>query len=105
MLHALIDAGAKVMAYDPVAMPSAKRELPARWFDAGSLKLVDKQYDALNGADAMVLMTEWKPFRHPDFPLMKKLLKQPVIFDGRNQYDLGQIRAAGFEYQGIGRRV
>lgn len=104
LLHALIGAGATVTAYDPVAAESAKRELPAKWFDSGALKLVDKQYDALDGADAMVLVTEWKPFRHPDFALIKKLLKQPIIFDGRNQYDIAPLRAAGFEYQGIGRR-
>lgn len=104
LLHALIGAGATVTAYDPVAAESAKRELPAKWFDSGILKLVDKQYDALDGADAMVLVTEWKPFRHPDFALIKKLLKQPIIFDGRNQYDIAPLRAAGFEYQGIGRR-
>jgi len=85
-------------------MASAQRELPARWFETGALKLVKHQYDALDGADAMVLVTEWKPFRHPDFGMIRKLLKQPVIFDGRNQYDPSQLRDLGFEYQGIGRR-
>jgi UDPglucose 6-dehydrogenase len=104
LLQALIGAGAAVKAYDPIAMPAARRELPARWVESGSLKFVDLQYDALDGADAMVLITEWKPFRHPDFDLFKKLLKQPVVFDGRNQYDPGQLRALGIEYFGIGRR-
>jgi UDPglucose 6-dehydrogenase len=104
LLHELIAAGATVKAYDPVAMPSARRELPARWFETGGLTLVERQYDALSGVDALVLVTEWKPFRHPDFALIKKLLKQPVIFDGRNQYDPAHLRASGFEYQGIGRR-
>ncbi|HKQ30504.1 MAG TPA: UDP-glucose/GDP-mannose dehydrogenase family protein [Burkholderiales bacterium] len=104
LLHHLIGAGATVKAYDPVAMPSARREFPSRWLETGALKLVERQYDALDGTDAMVLVTEWKPFRHPDFALMKRLLKQPVIFDGRNQYDPVQLRTAGFEYQGIGRR-
>jgi UDPglucose 6-dehydrogenase len=65
--------------------------------------LVDEQYGALDGADAMILITEWKPFRHPDLDRIKKLLRQPIIFDGRNQYDPSHLRAAGFEYWGIGR--
>jgi UDPglucose 6-dehydrogenase len=105
LLQSLIAAGATVKAYDPAAMESARRELPARWFETGALKLVEHQYHALDGTDAMVLVTEWKPFRHPDFGLVRKLLKQPVIFDGRNQYDPSQLRDLGFEYQGIGRRV
>jgi UDPglucose 6-dehydrogenase len=103
LIRQLVDAGASVKAYDPVAMPAAGRELPRAWFDGGRLKLVDEQYSALEGVDAMVLVTEWKPFRHPDFARIKKLLKQPVIFDGRNQYDPQLLREAGFEYSGIGR--
>lgn len=104
LLHSLIAAGATVKAYDPVAMDSAQRELPARWFETGALTLVKHQYEALDGADAMVLVTEWKPFRHPDFAQIKKMLRQPAIFDGRNQYDPLQLRDLGFEYQAIGRR-
>ncbi len=103
LLEALLGAGARVKAYDPVAMPVTQRELPAKWFGSGGLELVAQQYDALSGADALILVTEWKPFRHPDFDRIKKLLKQPVIFDGRNQYDPAYLRAAGFEYSGIGR--
>lgn len=103
LLEELLGAGARVKAYDPVAMPAAQRELPAEWFSSGQLELVSQQYDALSGADALILVTEWKPFRHPDFDRIKKLLKQPVIFDGRNQYDPIHLRAAGFEYTGIGR--
>lgn len=103
LLDALIDAGATVRAYDPVAMVVARRELPKSWFDSGKLKLVQHQYEALEGVDAMVLITEWKPFRHPDFDQMKRIMKQPVIFDGRNQYDPALLCAAGFEYKGIGR--
>lgn len=103
LLEELIGAGARVKAYDPVAMPVAQRELPAEWLRNGKLELVPQQYDALLGADALVLVTEWKPFRHPDFDRIKKLLKQPVIFDGRNQYDPTHLRAVGFEYTGIGR--
>jgi len=103
LLHELIDAGAKIKAYDPVAMKAAKRELPENWFKSGQLQLVDEQYSALENADAMILMTEWKPFRHPDFGRIKSLLKQPVIFDGRNQYDPVVLKGSGFEYSGIGR--
>ena len=103
LLEELLGAGARVKAYDPVAIPVAQRELPAEWFSSGRLELVPQQYDALSGSDALILVTEWKPFRHPDFDRIKKLLKQPVIFDGRNQYDPATLRAAGFEYTGIGR--
>ncbi len=103
LLRDLIAVGAEIKAYDPVAMPSAKRELPSEWFKNGQLRMVDEQYSALEGADAMVLMTEWKPFRHPDFDRIKKILKHPVIFDGRNLYDPKLLREAGFEYNGIGR--
>ena len=103
LLEELLGAGARVKAHDPVAMPAAQRELPAEWFSSGRLELVPQQYDALSGADALILVTEWKPFRHPDFDRIRKLLKQPVIFDGRNQYDPATLRAAGFEYTGIGR--
>ncbi|MCR4345792.1 MAG: UDP-glucose/GDP-mannose dehydrogenase family protein [Sulfuricaulis sp.] len=103
LLEKLMNAGAIVKAYDPVAMPTAKRELPNEWFKTGQLKLVDEQYSALDGTDAMVLVTEWKPFRHPDFSRIKKIMKNAVIFDGRNQYDPTLLREAGFEYSGIGR--
>jgi UDPglucose 6-dehydrogenase len=103
LLHGLIAAGASVVAYDPVAMDAAKRELPPEWFDKGHLTLVTEQYTALRGVDAMILITEWKPFRHPDFEKIKKMMKSPVIFDGRNQYDPKALREAGFEYSGIGR--
>ena len=67
------------------------------------MELVAQQYDALKNVDALVLVTEWKPFRHPDFALMKQIMRRPVIFDGRNQYDPAQLRAGGFEYAGVGR--
>jgi UDPglucose 6-dehydrogenase len=103
LLHALIGAGAKVQAYDPVAMPTARRELPEGWFREGKLTFVEGQYEALKGVDAMVLVTEWKPFRHPDFARIKQLMREAVIFDGRNQYEPQQLRELGFEYRGIGR--
>ncbi len=104
LLQALIEAGARVQAHDPAAMAAARRELPAAWFDDRRLTLMDDPYAALAGAEALILVTEWKPYRHPDFARIKELLKQPVIFDGRNQYDPAQLARLGFEYQGIGRR-
>ncbi|MFU8806947.1 MAG: UDP-glucose dehydrogenase family protein, partial [Bradymonadaceae bacterium] len=81
LLESLMKAGARVQAYDPVAMDAARRELPAAWFDEKRLILADHQYDALEGVDALVLVTEWKPFRHPDFGAMKRLMKGASIFD------------------------
>ena len=103
LIERLLDAGARVKAYDPVATENARRTLPADWFESGRLELVAQQYDATKGADALVLVTEWKPFRHLDFQAMKNVMRTPLIFDGRNQYDPQQVRAAGFEYFGIGR--
>jgi UDPglucose 6-dehydrogenase len=103
LIERLLEAGAAVRAYDPVAMPNAREQLPAAWQGPGKLEFAEHQYDALKGADALALVTEWKPFRHPDFEALKKLLRSPVIFDGRNQYEPSQVRAAGFEYFGMGR--
>jgi UDPglucose 6-dehydrogenase len=103
LISALLQAGAKVQAFDPVAHEVAKHELPATALQSGQLSLADNQYAALEQADALVLVTEWKPFRHPDFALIKKLLRQPVVFDGRNQYNPKAMREAGFTYSGIGR--
>ncbi|NIR92076.1 MAG: UDP-glucose/GDP-mannose dehydrogenase family protein [Gammaproteobacteria bacterium] len=103
LLRELIAAGAQVRAHDPVAMDVARRTLPEAWFGNGDLVLLEDPYDALDGADAMVLVTEWKPFRRPSLDLVKSKLRQPIVFDGRNQYDPAKLRAAGFEYTGIGR--
>ncbi len=103
LLEELISRNARVQAYDPVAMAVAREMLPSDWFDSGKLQLADHQYEALEGADALVLVTEWKPFCYPDLTAMKKLMRQHVILDGRNQYDPKQMRDAGFEYHGIGR--
>lgn len=103
IMHELIAAGAKVVAYDPVASKVAKQELPQDWFTHGHLKLVDEQYTVLHDANALILVTEWKPFRNPNFLKMKELMKNPIIFDGRNQYEPRQLRKSGFEYFTIGR--
>jgi UDPglucose 6-dehydrogenase len=105
LLRDLVGSGARVHAHDPAAMDAARHMLPPEWFTGGRLELHDDQYDALRGVDAMILVTEWKPFRHPDFAMMKQIMKHPVIFDGRNQYTADMLRSDGFEYFGIGRHA
>ena len=103
LANALINAGAHVLAHDPIAIATARAETPEAWYASGQMRLLDNQYDALEQVDAMLLVTEWKSFRHPDFARMRGLMKRPIIFDGRNQYEPKSIREAGFEYHGIGR--
>ncbi|MGQ0749527.1 MAG: UDP-glucose dehydrogenase family protein [Betaproteobacteria bacterium] len=103
LIERLLNANAGVRAYDPIAMDNARRTFPEEWLRSDKFELVDRQYDAPAGADALALVTEWKPFRRPDFDELKKRMVSPVIFDGRNQYDPRQVRAAGFKYVGIGR--
>lgn len=103
ILHELIAAGAKVVAYDPVAAEVAHEELPKEWFENGHLKLAEHQYDVLPNVDALILVTEWKPFNNPDFEKMKDLMKSHVIFDGRNQYEPKLMHKLGFSYLTIGR--
>ena len=103
LMQQLVDAGAKVKAYDPVAVEVARRTLPAHWLKNGQVTLTEHQYDALDGVAALALVTEWKPFRYPDFGVVKKRMKQPIIFDGRNLYDPAELRILGFEYFGMGR--
>lgn len=103
LIKALVEAGASVSAYDPVALETAAKELPIEWLDDGRVTLQKYQYDVLKGVDAMVLVTEWKRFRQPDFDAMKDLMHAPVIFDGRNQYDPEMLSGHGFTYYAIGR--
>ena len=103
LLGELIAAGAQVLAYDPEALEAARAELPPHWFERGRVTLVRHQYEALEQVDALALVTEWKPFRHPDFRAMKEMMKQAIIFDGRNQYNPLNLKEDGFEYFGIGR--
>ncbi len=105
LIQGLIESGARVRAYDPVAMDQAKSQFPKGWVADGRLTFVDNQYHALEGADAMVLVTEWKAFRQPDFNSMSNLLENSIIFDGRNQYDPDEMAEKGFEYHGIGRET
>ena len=95
----LLAAGATVTAYDPVAMHEAQRVLG----EQPSIRYAQTPNDALEGADALVIVTEWKEFRSPDFDLIKARLKQPLIVDGRNLYDPALVRGLGFDYLAIGR--
>ena len=95
----LLAAGATVTAYDPVAMPEARHCFP----DQAGLCYADNQTAALEAADGLIIVTEWKEFRSPDFDNLKAKLKTPVIFDGRNMYDPKVVRGLGFEYLAIGR--
>src|SRR5450830_1139702 len=95
----LLAAGATVTAYDPVAMAEAQHSFA----NTPGLSYADNQTDALANADALVIVTEWKEFRSPDFDHIKATLKHPVIFDGRNMYDPKLVRSMGFEYLAIGR--
>jgi len=99
LLEALWAAGAKVRAYDPVAMGEARRLYGER----PDLALVDSAEAALNGADALALVTEWQEFRSPDFDLIRDSLSRKVIFDGRNLYDPAMVKSFRLTYHGIGR--
>ncbi len=99
LIDALLTAGALVRAYDPEASHEAQRSFGPR----DGLAFVDSDEAALEGADALCLVTEWKAFWAPDFPLMARMLKDRVIFDGRNIYDPQRVEAAGLAYYGIGR--
>ena len=117
VIESLLKDGAEISAFDPVAMENAKRIFSAGSFgegekakrrrageEWGDLKFAKDQYEALKGADALILVTEWQEFREPDYERMKKLMKGHVIFDGRNIYNPEKVRGLGFEYYGIGRK-
>jgi UDPglucose 6-dehydrogenase len=99
LMESLWQAGARVRAYDPVAMPETKRLYSGRT----DLELTKSAPEALEGADALAIVTEWQEFRSPDFDLVRAKLKQPVIFDGRNLYDPLLVKQYGVTYYGIGR--
>jgi UDPglucose 6-dehydrogenase len=99
LLAQLWEAGARVRAYDPEAMDEARRIYGER----GDLDLVASPGAALDGADALIVLTEWKAFWSPDFAKLKATLKEPAIFDGRNIYEPAEVEAAGLAYYGIGR--
>ena len=99
LMEALWAQGALVQAYDPQAMS----ETQCLYGKRSDLQLCETPEAALQGADALIIMTEWKPFRSPDFELIKTNLNQPVIFDGRNLYDPQRMRQRGITYYAIGR--
>jgi UDPglucose 6-dehydrogenase len=97
LIEALLGKGAKVIAHDPVAQSVARRHFQDR------ITYAETPYDALKGADALFLVTEWNDFRNADFERMKALMKTPVVFDGRNVLDPSRMRSLGFTYYGVGR--
>jgi len=99
IIDELLKEGAEVVAFDPEGMPNIKKLL------GDKISYAANRYDALDGADALLIITEWSVFRTPDFEFMKEKLKAPVIFDGRNLYDLERVKECGFYYNSIGRKV
>jgi UDPglucose 6-dehydrogenase len=99
IIDELINEGATIVAFDPEGMPNVKKLL------GDKIEYAANRYDALDGADALLIVTEWPVFRTPDFDFMKEKLKANVIFDGRNLYDLERMKDYGFYYNSIGRRV
>jgi UDPglucose 6-dehydrogenase len=97
MIERLLEAGAKVTAFDPEAMPNVRQRFGDR------IAFANSPMEALSGADALLICTEWQVFRNPDFEAMKRAMKRPVIFDGRNLYDLDRMQETGFYYKSIGR--
>jgi UDPglucose 6-dehydrogenase len=97
LIEALLAAGATVAAHDPAAMTEGRRRL------GDVIRYADSNYDALEGADALVIVTDWNEYRHPDFNRMKRMLRRPIIIDGRNLYNADRLRSLGFVYDSIGR--
>jgi UDPglucose 6-dehydrogenase len=97
LIQALLGAGATVVAHDPAAMKEARRRL------GDSIELADLAYDAIEGADALVVVTDWNEYRHPDLTRIKSALRRPIVVDGRNLYSVDKMRAMGFTYASIGR--
>ena len=101
ILSELIERGAKIQAHDPESMKMA--QTPEYFGENPAITYFENKYEALSGADAMLIITEWKEFRTPDFIEIKKLLKKPIIFDGRLLYEPKKMKEFGFEYKSIGR--
>jgi UDPglucose 6-dehydrogenase len=99
MIESLINGGAEVVAYDPEAMENVQKIIGEQ------ISYADNEYDALKGADALLICTEWGVFRNPDFDKMKSLMKDSVIFDGRNLFEISEMNKKGFYYSSIGRSV
>ncbi|MDP8225429.1 MAG: UDP-glucose/GDP-mannose dehydrogenase family protein [Candidatus Lernaella stagnicola] len=104
IIRDLVAAGAMVRAFDPAAMEEAVQPYNLKdVYDAGRMVLCDNAYEALEGADALIVVTDWNEFRRPNFTRIKEMMNQPVVFDGRNLYTPGILRELGFSYYAIGR--
>ena len=99
IINDLLAAGAEITVYDPEAMDNVKKIM------GDKIKYVNDQYEALNGIDALLIATEWSVFRNPDFEKMEEVLKNKVIFDGRNLFDLEKMVDLGYYYNSIGRKT
>jgi UDPglucose 6-dehydrogenase len=98
IIRELLESGASVRSYDPEAMGNVKKLMGDEIVYAGD------PYEAVQDADALIIATEWSVFRTPDFELLKSRLRQPLIFDGRNLYDVDKMAEMGFDYHSIGRK-
>ena len=99
LIDDLIKEGASIVAFDPEAMPNSKNVL------GNKIEFAPNEYQALEGADGLIIATEWSLFRTPEFKKLKEKLKDNVIFDGRNLYEIGQMQEWGFTYYSVGRKV
>ena len=97
LIDDVLNAGATITAHDPAALHEAKRRLGSR------VRFADSNYEALTGADALVVVTDWNEYRHPDFARIKATLRKPVLVDGRNLYDVAKMQSLGFAYYSLGR--
>jgi len=100
LVRSLVQEGVRVRVYDPEALKEARRVFDA---EAKAITFCGKSYEACEGADGLILITEWTEFREPDWERIRSLLRRPVIFDGRNIYDPAKLKGLGFDYFGIGR--
>jgi UDPglucose 6-dehydrogenase len=98
MIEHLLAEKAIITAFDPAAIANVKKLL------GNKIRYATNEYEALKGADALIIATEWSVFRNPDFKQVKKAMKKPIIFDGRNLYGTNQIKEMGFTYYSIGRK-
>lgn len=99
MMNGLLELNAKLQVFDPEAMPNIKKRF------GDKLHYSESMYEALEGADALLICTEWSIFRTPDYSRLKNSLNKPVIFDGRNLYNVNDMEAEGFTYVSIGRKA
>jgi UDPglucose 6-dehydrogenase len=99
LIDALLAANATVTAHDPAAMEETRRKI------GDSIRYANSNYDALEGADALIVVTDWNEYRHPDFARIKSTLRRPIVIDGRNLYNPAKMKTLGFEYDSIGRHA